>query len=212
MVRRSWGEEGQQSGSRAGIGTGQTSTLRATAVAAFRQFNTASSLGWLRQQTSHMDDNSPTNTTTITSRRDQTDITQLTAKPATQDWTSHAARTRTEGGSGRAPSKHGRAAHARRGHEQDAETRPRTLARPSKAVEALYTQLSSLYTQKQHPHAAKQNTPAAQPRRRSTPKRRPNQRRPSETTERENQDDSHRSRAYLLERSGAEIRESRLYR
>ena len=146
-----------------------------------------------------MDDNSPTNTTTIARRQDQTDITQFTAKPATQDWTSHAARTRTEGGSGRAPSKHGRAAHARRGHEQDAETRPRTLARPGKSsTGTLYTHLSSLYTQKQHPHAAKQNTPAAQPRRRSTPKRRPNQRRPSETTERENQDDSHRSRAYLL--------------
>ena len=59
----------------------QTSTLRATAVAAFRQFNTASSLGWLRQQTSHMDDNSPTNT--IASRQGQADITQLTAKPVT---------------------------------------------------------------------------------------------------------------------------------
>ena len=56
----------------------QTSTLRATAVAAFRQFNTASSLGWLRQQTSHMDDSSPTNTATIASRQGQTDITQLT--------------------------------------------------------------------------------------------------------------------------------------
>ncbi len=103
-----------------------------------------------------MDDNSPTNTRTIARRQDQTDITQLTAKPATQGWTSHAARTRTEGGSGRAPSKHGRAAHARKGHEQDAETRPRTLARPGRSsTGTLYTQLSSLYTQKQHPHAVK---------------------------------------------------------
>ena len=71
--------------------------------------------------------------------------------------TQHGTRIRTEGGSGRAPSKHGRAAHTRRGHEHDAETRPRTLGRPGEASTwAVYTQLSSLYTQKQHPHAAKQ--------------------------------------------------------
>ena len=106
-----------------------------------------------------MDDNSPTNTITITSRRDQTDITQLTTEPATQDWNSHAARHQDQDGGRlrRAPSKHGRAAHARRGHEHDAETRPRTRARPGKAsTGTLYTQLSSLYTQKQHPHEAKQ--------------------------------------------------------
>ena len=172
MVRRSWGDEGQQSGSRAGISTGQTNTLRAAAVASFRQFNTASSLGWLRQQTSNMDDSSPTNTITITSRRDQTDITQLTSEPATQDWNSHAARHQDQDG--------GRL----RARTVQAWEGPRTLAGGTSTTRkhgrahlrglvrhqpGPYTRSFHLCTRRSNTHTQpSRNTTATQPRRRST--------------------------------------------
>ena len=81
--KRSWGDEGQQSGSRAGIGTGQTGTLHTAAVASFRQFQLGQQPGLTpNKPQSDMDDNNPTNT--IASRQSQTDITQLTAEPTTQ--------------------------------------------------------------------------------------------------------------------------------
>ena len=129
---RSCGDEGPQSGSRSGSSTGQSVTPRTGSGSAIPGCNTASNLGW-RQNKPHGRKQSHNRSPAARMHTDST-----LAPPNSQqhrDWTSHAARgrDRTEGGSGRAPSKHGGAAHALIGHERDAETRPCTRARPGKS-------------------------------------------------------------------------------
>ena len=108
---RSCGDEGPQSGSRSGSSTGQSVTPRTGSGSAIPGCNTASNLGW-RQNKPHGRKQSHNRSPAARMHTDST-----LAPPASQqhrDWTSHAARgrDRTEGGSGRAPSKHGGAAHA----------------------------------------------------------------------------------------------------